>query len=235
MPWSWRAWPREQGLATGGLFPDDCARPHRAATALHVRRARARHSDHRSAGGAAHAGRYLSRHPHSGGRHRLAIHRPDAGADGRTHHHAVAARADDDGQRHRAHRGDVLQRARHHQGVLPARRRHPARQCADHGDLADAAQADAAEHHAAAHSQLQRLDRSDHPAGAVRLGPLRADARRHRPQHAAHAAGHRSRRRHSPALWRQAAAGADRSRCPGDAGARPCPARTSPMRLPRRT
>ena len=144
-----------------------------------------------------------------------------AGADGRAHHLPVAARADDDGQRHRTHRGNVLQRPRHHQGVLPARRRHPARQRADHGDFADAAQADAAEHDAAAHSQLQRLDRSDHPARAFRLGPVRAGAGRHRPQHAAHAARHRSRRRHSPALWRQAAAGADRPRCAGDAGARP--------------
>src|ERR1700728_3034276 len=37
--------------------------------------------------------------------------------------------------------------------------------------------------HAATDPQLQRIDRSDHSARAVRLGAVRADARRPRPQH----------------------------------------------------
>ena len=38
----------------------------------------------------------------------LAIHRPAAGRDGRPHGHAVRTRADHDGQRHRAYRGQLL-------------------------------------------------------------------------------------------------------------------------------
>ena len=82
-------------------------------------------------------------------------------------------------------------------------------------------QADAAWRDAAADPQLQRLDGSDHPARAVGLGPLRADARRHRPQRRAHAARHRAGRRDPVSLWRQDAAGADRPRLRRDAGARP--------------
>ena len=77
------------------------------------------------------------------------------------------------------------------------------------------------ERDAAADPQLQRLDRSDHPARAVGPGPVRAAARRHRPQRRAHAARHRAGRRHPLSLRRQDAAGADRSRLGGHAGARP--------------
>ena len=93
------------------------------------------------------------------------------------HHHAVPARADDHGQRHRTYRGELLQRHRHRQDLLPAECRHPHRQRAGHRDFADHAAADAAGHHAAADPQLQRLDRADPPARAVGRGPDRAAAR----------------------------------------------------------
>ena len=49
----------------------------------------------------------------------------------------VAARADDDGQRHRAHRGEFVHRLRHRQDLLPPDRRHQHGQRAGHRDLAD--------------------------------------------------------------------------------------------------
>ena len=102
-------------------------------------------------------------------------------------------------------------------------------------DLADAAQADAAGHDAAADPQLQRLDGADHPARAVGRGPVRAEPRR--PRHQPVCA-----RRWSPCpaprfRIRSAASSARcrstsiRRRCRRAA----CPARTSPTRSPRRT
>ena len=108
------------------------------------------------------------------------LHRLAAGRDGRPHGDPVPARADHDGQRYRAHRSQLLHRRRHRQDLLPAGRRHPHRQCAGHGHLADLAEADAARRAAAADPQLQRLDRSDHPARLVGQGPARADAVRPR-------------------------------------------------------
>ena len=94
---------------------------------------------------------------------------------------------------------------------------------------------DAARHHAAADPELQRLDRADHPARAVRPGPVRTGARRPRPQRRAHAARHRA-RGGDPAIPTAASRGRCRSisirpRCRRAA----CPARTSPTRLRRRT
>ena len=128
-------------------------------------------SDHRPARRLAHARRHLSGNPHPGDRGDLAVYRPAAGRDGRPHGDAVRARAHDDRQRHRAYRGQLLHRRRHRQIVLPARCRHSHRECAGHRDLADPAEEHAARRHAAADSQLQRVDRADHPARAC---PARA-------------------------------------------------------------
>ena len=117
--------------------------------------------------------------------------------------------------------GDVLHRRRHRQGLLPAGHRHPHRQRAGHGDLADGDQADAAQHHAAADPQLQRLDRADHPAGARRQGRLRAGGVRHRHQHGAHAADHGAGSGDSVPLRRQVPPDPDRPRSSRSAGARP--------------
>ena len=199
------------------------------------RRAGAAAADCRSARGAAHADRHLSRHPDPRDRRGLAVYRPAAGPDGRAHHHAVSARADHDGQRHRTHRRQFLQRLRHHQDLLPAQRRYPHRQRPGHRDLADPDQADAAGRDAAADPELQRLHGADHPGRAVRRGPDRAEPRRHRHQPAAHAAGDGARRRDPVSVRRQAAPGADRSQSDRAAGPRPVRARTSPTRSPRKT
>src|SRR3546814_19152782 len=47
------------------------------------------------------------------------------------------ARADNDSQRYRACRGDLLQRPRHHQGLLPAECRYPHGQCAGDRDRSE--------------------------------------------------------------------------------------------------
>ena len=203
--------------------------------AVYVRRARAADPDRRPAGRAAHADRHLPRHPHSGDRRGLAVHRPAAGPDGGPHHHAVPARADHHGQRHRAHRGELLQRRRHRQDLLPAECRHPHRQRAGHRDLADHAAADAARDHAAADPQLQRLDRADHPARAVGRRACRAERS---PTSASTSCARRwSRCRARRSRFRSAASSARsrstsiRRRCRRAA----CRARTSPTRSPRRT
>src|SRR5664279_5034706 len=84
-----------------------CAKP-----ALYLCRARAASSDYRTARSSAHADRYLSGHPDPRDRRGLELHGPAAGPDGRAHDLAVPARVDDDGQRHRTHRGELLQRHR---------------------------------------------------------------------------------------------------------------------------
>ncbi len=96
-------------------------------------------------------------------------------------------------------------------------------------------QADAAGYDAAADPQLQRLDRADPAARAVRQGPVRAEPRRPRPQHGAHAAGHGAGRGDSVSVRRQDAPGADRPRSGRAAGARAVRRRTSPTRSRRRT
>ncbi|KAG1077461.1 hypothetical protein G6F40_017075 [Rhizopus arrhizus] len=57
------------------------------------------------------------------------------------------------------------------QGVLPARRGHPHRQCADHRHLADHRQADAGRHDPAADPQLQRLHRAGAADGVLQPDP----------------------------------------------------------------
>ena len=100
---------------------------------------------------------------------------------------------------------------------------------------ADRAEADAAQHHAAADPELQRLDRADHPARARRQGPVGAGGVRPRHQHRAHAAGHGAGR--GDPLSRTAASSARsrstsiRRRCRRAA----CRPTTSPTRSPRRT
>ena len=202
---------------------------------LHVRGSGAAAGHHRTACRASHADRYFPEHPHPRHRRGLAIHRLAAGRHGGAHHHAISAGADDDRQRHRAYRGEFVQRRRHHQDFLPAQRQHRDRQRAGHGDLADDDQADAGGRHAAADPQLQRLDGADPPARAVRRGPDRAEPRRSRPQLSPHAARHGAGRGDSVSLRRQDAPGPDRPRSVRIAGARPVRRRTSPMRSPRRT
>ncbi len=124
--------------------------PYRAEPALHVHRVGPAHSPHRHARRTAHAGRYLSEHQHPDHRRGLSIPGLAARPDGGAHHHAVRARADDDGQRHRAHRGEFVHHFRHRQDILSPVRQYRHRQRAGHGDLADHAQADAGRHDAAA-------------------------------------------------------------------------------------
>ena len=159
-----------------------------------------------------------------------------AGADGRPHHHAVPARADDDGQRHRAYRGDVLQRRSASSRCSsspaptsgsPTRRSRRFRRRSSSRCRPNTTPPLILNYNASTVPIIQ--------LGAFRLGPVRAGARRPRPQHAAHAARHRSGRRHPAALWRQAAAGADRPRPRGRCRRAGFPARTSPTRSPRRT
>ena len=100
-------------------------------------------------------------------------------------------------------------------------RRHPHGDGAGHLDFADHPEADAARHHAAAHPQLQRLDRSDHAARelehrSVGAAGARPDAEFHAP-----VADDRAGRRDSLFLWRPGAPDADRSRSAGAAVQRP--------------
>ncbi len=85
---------------------------------------------------------------------------------------------------------------------------------------ADPAQATAAGHQSAAHPQLQRIDRADHPAGAVRQGFERAESGRSGAEYPASATGIGGRRRGAVSLRRQDSPGADRHRSGGAAGAR---------------
>ena len=160
-------------------------------------------------------------HPHPRDRRGLELYRPAAGPDVGAYHHAVPAGADDDRQRHRAHRRQFLYRHRDRQDLLPAERRHPHRQRPGHGDLADDDQAVAARRDPAADPQLQRLHRSDHPGCAVGRRADRAEPRRYRHQPVAHAAGHRAGRGHSLSVRRQAAPGPDRPQSRRAAGPRP--------------
>ena len=200
---------------------DDRPCSHRVDAPLYLRRAGAADPDHRPAGRVEDADGYLPRHPHSGHQRRLAVYRSAARSDGRAHHDAVPARADDHRQRHRAYRGQFLQRLRHHQDLLSAERRHPHRQRPGHRDFADHGQGDAARRDAAADPQLQRLDRADRAGGAVGRRLHRAAAGRHRHQPGAHAAGHRARRGDPLSVRRQAAPDPDRSRSGRVAGEGP--------------
>src|SRR4051794_39142181 len=71
--------------------------PHRPEPTLYFRRARALAADHRPARGAPHTDRHFPGHSHPRDRRGLAIYRAGAGPDGRTDHHAISTRADDDG------------------------------------------------------------------------------------------------------------------------------------------
>ena len=112
--------------------------PHRAEPALHVCRGGPADFPHRHARRTAHAGRYFSEHQHPDHRRRLSVPGLAARPDGGAHHHPVRARADDDGQRYRAHRGEFLYHLRHRQDLLPPVGQYRHRQRAGHRDLADA-------------------------------------------------------------------------------------------------
>jgi hypothetical protein len=118
--------------------------------------------------------------------------------------------ADDDGQRHRAHRSERptpasassrYSSSRAPTSASPTRRsRRSRRPCSAICRPAPAA----------ADPQLQRLDRSDHPARAVRQGPVRANAVRPRPQLRARSDRHRAGRGHAVSVRRQVPPGSDR-------------------------
>ena len=165
----------------------------------------------------------------------VAVHRPAARSDVRPHHHAVRARAHDDGQRHRTHRSEFVYRLRHRQDLFPSDRQREHGQCAGHRDRADAAETDAARRDAAADRELQRIDRADPAARAVRQGHERTATRRSRHESVAHAPGHRAGRGDSVAVRRQVAPGADRSRRQRAAGARTHGAGCCQARSPRKT
>ena len=174
-------------------------------------------------------------HRRAGDRDRVAVYRPVARRHVGPHHHAVRARADDHGQRHRPYREPVDAGHRHREDLLPAGRRHPHRHRAGHVDLADGAEADAAGHHAAADPELQRLDRADPAARAVGPGPVRTEAVRPRAEPDPPAAWSRFPARRCPI--RRAASSARcrstsiRRRC----SPRGCRRRTSATRSPART
>ena len=79
----------------------------------------------------------------------------------------LRARADHHCQRYRAYRIPVLHRHRPRQNFLPAGGEDRDGAVADHRHRADHAAQFAARHHAAFHYELQRLERTDHPAGPV--------------------------------------------------------------------
>ena len=122
----------------------------------------------------------------------------------------------DDGQRHRAHRIAVDPRARHPQGLFPARHRHRRRHRADHrAEQLDPAHR-AARHHAAQHHPVQRLERAGGAGHAQQQDAARAADLRLRPQLPAHPAVHHPGPVDPGALRRQAAPD-HRRRRPGQA------------------
>jgi len=214
---------------------DDRPGSHSAVETLYVRRAGAAHPDHRAAGGVADADRHFPRHPHPRHQRGVAIYRPSARPDGRPHHNAVPAGADDHRQRHRTYRGQFLQRLRRDQNFLPGQRRHPHRQRPGDGDFADLDQGDAARGHAAADPELQRLHGADRAGRPVRGRLHRTGPGGYRDQPGSHPAGDRGRRGHSLSVRRKVAADPDRSRprrpaSPGSVGTgrRQCAGRPEP-------
>ena len=106
----------------------------------------------------------------------------------------------------------VASRHRRRQDLLPAEREHQRRAGASHVDFANHSEAASPGGHAADHPGLQRLERSDHPVGAVERLALSDRALRSRPELHPAAAHHGRRRPASVRLWRRDAPGADRSR-----------------------
>ena len=102
-------------------------RPGRAQPSLYLRRPGGGHPLCRSADHRPDADRHLPQHRHSGRHRRLELQRPVGRRDGQPHRLRLRARADHDGQRHRAHRVAVAARPVGRQGVLPARRQDRAR------------------------------------------------------------------------------------------------------------
>ena len=99
------------------------------------------------------------------------------------------------------------------------RRQYPHRARAGDRGLADRAQASAPRHHPAVRAQLQRRDRADPAAGALRQKAAANEAVRSRPELHPAAARDRRWRRGALALRRQDSPGAGRSRPAGHAGA----------------
>ena len=107
------------------------------------------------------------------------------------------------------------------QNLLPAERQHQCRSGAGHIDFANHSETASRGSHAADHSGLQRLERSDHPVGLVQRLSFPGRAFRSRPElHSAAAHDGRGRPASVP-LWRRDAPGADRSR--PECAARPQP------------
>ena len=141
------------------------------------------------------------------------------------------ARADDDGQRHRAHRSQFVHRLRHRQDLFPARpststwrtRRSPRSRRRMVKQMPPGTTPPLILNYSASTVPILQL-------GTVRQGAVGAAAGRPRHEPAAHASDHRAGRGDSMAIRRQVAPGADRPRQRRAAGARPAPGRTSPTR-----
>ena len=156
--------------------------------------------------------RYLSQYRNSGHFGRLGLHRLVARRHGRPNRRALRTRPFHHGQRYRTHRVAVVSRHGRCQNLLPADRRHQRRPGAGHIDFANHSETASRGGHAADHPCLQRLERSDHPAGVIQRLSLPGGAVRSRPEFHSAAAHDGRRRPASVRLWRSDAPGADRPR-----------------------
>ena len=86
------------------------------------------------------------------------------------------------GQRHRAYRIAVDAALRGSQGVLPARRQHQRRARPNDGGFANRPEIPSARDHASLRPQLQRLQRSGHPARAIEQSAVAGANLRLRPE-----------------------------------------------------
>ena len=182
-----------------------------------------------------HTDRHLSRHQNPGHRRRVDLSRTVARRHGRPCHLLLRAADLDGRQRHRTYRKPVADRHRHRQNLFPPRRRHPHRDRASRIDVADGPQADAARHHAAAGSQLQRIDGPDHPARAFEHEAARTEAVRFGTELHSSVACDRPGFGGALSLWRQGTADPDRPRSAGAAGQGPLRRRRRERASPRRT
>ena len=150
-------------------------------------------ADFRRAVGDPDADRYFSEYRHPGHLRRLELYRPAAGRHGGPHRRALRTRAFDDGQRHRAYRVAVASGLGVVKIYFQPNVEHQRRAGAGHIDIANHPEAASARRHPADHPGLQRLERSDHPAGAVERHAFPDRALRSRPEFHPAAARRRSR------------------------------------------
>ena len=149
---------------------------------------------------------------HPGRQRRLAVHRHAGRRDRAAHHPHQRARADDLGQRHRAHRKPVAVRRRRHPHLfLSARQDRGGRRPGDGHEPGDP-EGHAARHRPAVHRPVQRHQRPDRAdrrqqRHADRAADLRLRRQLHHPAARRRAGGARA-----PTVGRQVAAGDGRSR-----------------------